>query len=100
MPLTADHKPNDPVEAQRIVSQGGQIGRSGHRTCRVVWNRISEPNKHRGPVLRSTRMENIPFLAMARSLGKKFGNSYYYYYSIIIIIIIIIMQKALSPWKY
>ena len=36
---------------------------------RVVWNRPRIG--HRGPVLRSTHIDEIPFLAVARSLGTK-----------------------------
>lgn len=35
---------------------------------RVVWNRPK--NAHRGPVRRSTPIDQIPFLAVARSLGR------------------------------
>lgn len=35
---------------------------------RVVWNRPRLG--HRGPVRRSTHIDEIPFLAVARSLGK------------------------------
>ncbi|CAB4024442.1 phosphatase 1D-like [Paramuricea clavata] len=68
VPLTGDHKPEDPLEAQRIKSLGGQIGRS-NGVFRVAWNRVSQIGRHRGPVLRSTKMESVPFLAIARSLG-------------------------------
>ena len=70
VPLTGDHKPEDPLEAQRIKSLGGQIGRS-NGVFRVAWNRVSQIGRHRGPVLRSTKMESVPFLAIARSLGKQ-----------------------------
>jgi serine/threonine protein phosphatase PrpC len=67
VPLTSDHKPEDPLETQRIYSLGGQIGRR-NGVFRVAWNRVCQ---HRGPVLRSTKMESVPFLAIARSLGKQ-----------------------------
>ena len=35
---------------------------------RVVWDR---PKQHNGPLLRSTEVDHIPFLAVARALGKK-----------------------------
>ena len=70
VPLTVDHKPEDPVEVERIKSLGGQIGRS-NGIFRVAWNRVSQLGRHRGPVLRSTKMESVPFLAIARSLGKQ-----------------------------
>ena len=34
---------------------------------RVVWDR---PKQHNGPLLRSTEVDHIPFLAVARALGK------------------------------
>ena len=34
---------------------------------RVVWDR---PKNHNGPLLRSTEVDHIPFLAVARALGK------------------------------
>lgn len=34
---------------------------------RVVWHRPK--NSHRGPIRRSTELDQIPFLAVARSLG-------------------------------
>lgn len=34
---------------------------------RVVWNRPR--NQHQGPIRRSTPIDRIPFLAVARSLG-------------------------------
>ena len=70
VPLTVDHKPDDPAEVERIKSLGGQIGRS-NGIFRVAWNRVSQLGRHRGPVLRSTKMESVPFLAIARSLGKQ-----------------------------
>ena len=70
VPLTVDHKPDDPAEVERIKSLGGQIGRS-NGVFRVAWNRVSQLGRHRGPVLRSTKMESVPFLAIARSLGKQ-----------------------------
>lgn len=69
VPLTVDHKPEDPVEVKRIRSLGGQI-RQSNGIFRVAWNRVCELGRHRGPVLRSTKMESVPFLAIARSLGE------------------------------
>ena len=68
--LTDDHKPENPLEAQRIESLGGKIGRS-NGVFRVAWNRVHQIGQHRGPVLRSTKMDSVPFLAIARSLGKQ-----------------------------
>lgn len=64
--LTQDHKPECNVEQARIVNSGGKvIVKSG--VPRVVWNRPRLG--HKGPVRRSTPIDEIPFLAVARSLG-------------------------------
>lgn len=65
-PLTQDHKPECNVEKARIYNSGGKvITKSG--VPRVVWNRPKIG--HKGPVRRSTLIDEIPFLAVARSLG-------------------------------
>lgn len=70
--LTHDHKPESVVEKARITESGGKvINKSG--VPRVVWNRPK--SGHQGPVRRSTPMDEIPFLAVARSLGKLFGDN-------------------------
>lgn len=64
--LTKDHKPEDAHEVARIESCGGKVvAKSG--VPRVVWNRPRLG--HKGPVRRSTPIDEIPFLAVARSLG-------------------------------
>lgn len=64
--LTHDHKPECNVEKTRILNSGGKVvTKSG--VPRVVWNRPRIG--HRGPVRRSTPIDEIPFLAVARSLG-------------------------------
>ena len=64
--LTKDHKPECVVEMSRIQGSGGKvINKSG--VPRVVWNRPRIG--HKGPVRRSTLIDEIPFLAVARSLG-------------------------------
>lgn len=66
-PLTVDHKPDSPEEKKRIYDAGGEImNKSGVE--RVVWNRPK--TGHKGPIRRSTGFDRIPFLAVARSLGK------------------------------
>uniref|UniRef100_A0A182JPE1 PPM-type phosphatase domain-containing protein n=1 Tax=Anopheles christyi TaxID=43041 RepID=A0A182JPE1_9DIPT len=65
-PLTEDHKPESYTEKMRIMSCGGKVvTKSG--VPRVVWNRPRIG--HKGPVRRSTPIDEIPFLAVARSLG-------------------------------
>ncbi|XP_075219102.1 protein phosphatase 2C isoform X2 [Lycorma delicatula] len=64
--LTRDHKPEDHEEMTRIQKAGGKVlMKSG--VHRVVWNRPQIG--HQGPVRRSTPIDEIPFLAVARSLG-------------------------------
>lgn len=65
-PLTNDHKPENPDEKKRISSVGGQVLQKAG-VQRVVWYR-PHPG-HRGPIRRSTPVDQIPFLAVARSLG-------------------------------
>ncbi|XP_014205500.1 uncharacterized protein LOC106637295 [Copidosoma floridanum] len=64
--LTRDHKPECGIEMSRIQESGGKVvSKSG--VPRVVWNRPRLG--HKGPVRRSTQIDEIPFLAVARSLG-------------------------------
>ncbi|XP_076652960.1 protein phosphatase 2C isoform X2 [Halictus rubicundus] len=64
--LTKDHKPESGPEMLRIRESGGKVvSKSG--VPRVVWNRPRIG--HKGPVRRSTHIDEIPFLAVARSLG-------------------------------
>ncbi|XP_017074836.1 uncharacterized protein LOC108110322 [Drosophila eugracilis] len=66
-PLTTDHKPESLAEKTRIQRAGGNVAiKSG--VPRVVWNRPRDP-MHRGPIRRRTQVDDIPFLAVARSLG-------------------------------
>ncbi|EDV34635.2 uncharacterized protein Dana_GF20849 [Drosophila ananassae] len=65
--LTTDHKPESLAEKTRIQRSGGNVAiKSG--VPRVVWNRPRDP-MHRGPIRRRTLVDDIPFLAVARSLG-------------------------------
>jgi len=64
--LTTDHKPEDEKELARIEAAGGKVvNKSG--VPRVVWNRPKVG--HKGPVRRSTPIDEIPFLAVGRALG-------------------------------
>lgn len=66
--ITADHKPESPKEKERIEALGGKVlARNG--VHRVAWER-PVILKHRGPIRRSVKTEFVPFLAVARSLGK------------------------------
>ncbi|XP_037936154.1 uncharacterized protein LOC119670108 [Teleopsis dalmanni] len=65
--LTTDHKPESQAERTRINRSGGKvIVKSG--VPRVVWNRPRNA-MHKGPIRRNTPVDEIPFLAVARSLG-------------------------------
>lgn len=65
-PLTRDHKPENVDEMIRIQECGGKVvAKAG--VPRVVWNRPRIG--HQGPIRRSTPIDEIPFLAVARSLG-------------------------------
>lgn len=64
--LTRDHKPECPIELARIEKSGGKVvSKSG--VPRVVWTRPSKG--HTGPIRRSTHIDEVPFLAVARALG-------------------------------
>ncbi|XP_061389908.1 serine-rich adhesin for platelets [Musca vetustissima] len=65
--LTVDHKPESLEERTRIMKSGGKVVvKSG--VPRVVWNRPRNAS-HRGPIKHKTPVDEIPFLAVARSLG-------------------------------
>lgn len=64
--ITLDHRPDDAREKSRIEQSGGAVMERMGLT-RVVWNRPIDG--HQGPIRRSTYTEQIPFLAVARSLG-------------------------------
>ncbi|KAL5016493.1 hypothetical protein ScPMuIL_006082 [Solemya velum] len=69
-----DHKPDSPEEKKRIEASGGEVvAKSGVQ--RVVWNRPKL--NHKGPIRRSTPIDRIPFLAVARSLGDLWSYNYF-----------------------
>lgn len=81
--MTRDHKPEDPLELQRIRESGGNVMcKAG--VHRVVWNRQKSTNhssnrhRHQHAVTTTTtttpfgatvEYEQIPFLAVSRALG-------------------------------
>ncbi|XP_077338264.1 protein phosphatase 1D [Lithobates pipiens] len=72
--VTQDHKPELPKERERIEGLGGSvINKSG--VNRVVWKRPRLT--HNGPVRRSTIIDQIPFLAVARALGDLWSYDFY-----------------------
>ncbi|NP_957384.2 protein phosphatase, Mg2+/Mn2+ dependent, 1Da [Danio rerio] len=72
--ITQDHKPDLPKERERIEGLGGSvIKKSG--VNRVVWKRPRLT--HNGPVRRSTVIDQIPFLAVARALGDLWSYDFY-----------------------
>lgn len=66
-PLTIDHKPESEMELMRIQQAGGKVVKKSG-VPRVVWYRPR--GSHKGPITRSTFIDEVPFLAVARALGK------------------------------
>jgi serine/threonine protein phosphatase PrpC len=64
IPITRDHKPDDPIEKQRILERGGRIdsykGKFGENV---------------GPMRVWLRKESYPGLAMSRSIGDACAHS-------------------------
>ncbi|XP_075417592.1 protein phosphatase 1D isoform X1 [Tenrec ecaudatus] len=72
--VTQDHKPELPKERERIEGLGGSVmNKSG--VNRVVWKRPRL--NHNGPVRRSTVIDQIPFLAVARALGDLWSYDFF-----------------------
>ncbi|XP_028840782.1 protein phosphatase, Mg2+/Mn2+ dependent, 1Db [Denticeps clupeoides] len=72
--VTQDHKPELPKERQRIEGLGGSVVKKSG-VNRVVWKRPRLT--HNGPVRRSTVIDQIPFLAVARALGDLWSYDFY-----------------------
>uniref|UniRef100_A0A1A7XC94 Protein phosphatase 1D magnesium-dependent, delta isoform b n=1 Tax=Iconisemion striatum TaxID=60296 RepID=A0A1A7XC94_9TELE len=72
--ITQDHKPELPQEKERIERLGGSVMKKSG-VNRVVWKRPRLT--HNGPVRRSTVIDQIPFLAVARSLGDLWSYDFY-----------------------
>nr|XP_046266232.1 protein phosphatase 1D-like [Scatophagus argus] len=72
--VTQDHKPELPKEKERIERLGGSVMKKSG-VNRVVWKRPRLT--HNGPVRRSTVIDQIPFLAVARSLGDLWSYNFY-----------------------
>ncbi|XP_047234188.1 protein phosphatase 1D-like isoform X2 [Girardinichthys multiradiatus] len=72
--ITQDHKPELPKEKERIERLGGSVMKKSG-VNRVVWKRPRLT--HNGPVRRSTVIDQIPFLAVARSLGDLWSYNFY-----------------------
>lgn len=72
--VTQDHKPELPKEKERIERLGGSVMKKSG-VNRVVWKRPRLT--HHGPVRRSTVIDQIPFLAVARSLGDLWSYDFY-----------------------
>ncbi len=66
-PLTTDHKPESEDELRRIQASGGKVMQKAG-VARVVWYRPR--GDLNGPLRRSTQIDEVPFLAVARALGK------------------------------
>lgn len=68
--LFQDHKPDSPPEKTRIERMGGKVlPKAG--VPRVVWSRP----RYKGPVVRPSQIDHIPFLAVSRALGKNEKHS-------------------------
>ncbi|KAJ8266389.1 hypothetical protein GJAV_G00129890, partial [Gymnothorax javanicus] len=64
--VTQAHKPELPKERHRIEGLGGSVMKKSG-VARVVWKRPRLTGN--GPIRRSTVIDQIPFLAVARALG-------------------------------
>uniref|UniRef100_G1NTE0 Protein phosphatase, Mg2+/Mn2+ dependent 1D n=1 Tax=Myotis lucifugus TaxID=59463 RepID=G1NTE0_MYOLU len=71
--VTQDHKPELLQERERLGLGGSVMNKSG--VNRVVWKRPRLT--HNGPVRRSTVIDQIPFLAVARALGDLWSYDFF-----------------------
>jgi protein phosphatase 1D len=67
-PLTRDHKPESADETGRIVQSDGKVVGMAE-VPKVVWTRPRIQFGYRSPVRISTDTDEIPFLAISRSIG-------------------------------
>ncbi|TNV82013.1 hypothetical protein FGO68_gene9399 [Halteria grandinella] len=68
-PLSKDHKPNDPIEQQRIQLSGGRVA----PYCEV--NPVTGSRHYIGPARIYVKHGDYPGLAMSRSLGDMVAHS-------------------------
>lgn len=74
-PMTIDHKPENDFEKTRIESYGGKVLKK-QGISRVVWYRPKGSCRGEQTARRVPLYEEIPFLAVGRSLGDLWSFNY------------------------